>query len=113
MADIDREQIGWQLRAVRLIEKLLLAQLKDASLPVLRWTLDSAGCGIVAEPGATGRDAREHAVRAWADHLNLPVKEGRPAEGVTNLVAHGPVGDVYRVVIHTTLYDDEEEGERG
>lgn len=107
MPEIDSEQIGWQLRGVRLIEKLLLAQLQDAGLPVLRWTVDAAGCGVVAEPQALDRAGREHAVRAWAARLALEIREGNPAPGVANLAAHGPVEDVYRVVIHTTLYDEE------
>lgn len=110
MAD-DREQIVWQLRAAQVYADLLREQIKTGLLPVLRWTVESAGCGLTASPAAQSDDGRRAAIRGWADRLGLAVEETDVGSGMTWLRAHGRFREV-RVTVAATLYGDDREVER-
>jgi hypothetical protein len=103
----QREQIVWQLRAAQVYVDLLREQIKTDLLPVLRWTVESAGCALVASPGGRGDDGKRAAVRAWSERLDLPVEETDVGSGMARIQVHGRFRQV-RVTIAATLYGDEE-----
>lgn len=110
MAD-DREQIVWQLRAGLVYVDLMREQIKGDLLPILRWTVGSAGCGLVGEPKARSDDGKQAAIRAWGERLNLAVTETDLGSGMTSIHAQGRYREV-RVTIGATLYGDDEEAEQ-
>lgn len=107
----QREQIVWQLRAAQVYADLLREQIKTDLLPVLRWTVESAGCALTASPAAQSDDGKRDAVRAWGDRLDLPVEETDIGSGMTRIQVCGLFRKV-RVSIAATLYGDEPEVER-
>lgn len=112
MAD-DREQIVWQVRALSVLDDLLRAQLKNGTLPPLRWSVQDAGCNLYGESFAEHSADRRRAVQAWAERLGLEgPRQLSMGEGQVRLRAQGTVERV-RIALAATLYGDEEEGERG
>src|SRR5690242_18831886 len=74
----SREQLGWQLRAVRLLDQLLQRAHRDG-LPPVTWTVGNAGAMLVARCHSrrgTDRRAEWEAWRAalaavpWPEHVS-------------------------------------------
>ncbi|MEU6709966.1 hypothetical protein ABZ897_00690 [Nonomuraea sp. NPDC046802] len=109
----QREQIAWQLRANQLLTDLLREQNTGGLRPVLRWTIQSAGCLLFGEPPMVGDNAgKAAAVRAWADRLGLQVRETPMSHGDVRVTAHG-IHERVKVAVCTTLRGDEEETAHG
>jgi hypothetical protein len=103
----QREQIVWQLRAAQVYADLLREQIKTDLLPVLRWTVESAGCALTASPAAQSDGGKRDAVRAWSEPLDLPVEETDMGSGMARVQVHGRFRQVL-VTVAATLYGEEE-----
>ena len=70
------EQIRWQRQAVRVLAGLLEMAARD-HLPVLGWSLGSAGVNLVGRSVAHPPAARRDAIAAWAKALGIKTTEHR------------------------------------
>ncbi|HEY5988771.1 MAG TPA: hypothetical protein VIV12_20685 [Streptosporangiaceae bacterium] len=82
----DREQLGWQRRAVRVLTQLLQRAQRDR-LPVVQWSVAYAGAGLVARC-LRGEAARRRAdFDAWCSVLGATERRARRQGSTTHLSA--------------------------
>ena len=82
----DREQIGWQRRAVRVLAGLLELAARD-HLPVLAWTVADAGARLVARCTAPDPAQRRTDFGAWCAALDAHRWPGHTTGATTHLHA--------------------------
>lgn len=113
-----QQQIRTQLQAHNTLGELLIRQFRDSDLArhPMHWTVTPGM--LHGEPAARGDTARQAAIVAWAEVVELTVEKtaahGRPAQ----LTAKGPYtpvgGDPIRVNLVATLNGtDEDTGGEG
>jgi hypothetical protein len=105
----DREQLGWQRRAVRVLTGLLERAHRDG-LPVVQWSVTHAGAGLA------GRCLRGEAARrradfdAWCAALEATERRERRQGSTTHLYAVARHYDgLVSVALLADLYDDQDE----
>ena len=70
------EQVRWQRQACRVLAGLLEMAARD-NLPVLGWSVGSAGVNLVGRSVAHPQPARRDAIAAWAKALGIETGEHR------------------------------------
>lgn len=104
------EQTAWQRRATAVLADLLERAARD-TLPVLWWSVDTAGCGLVGRSITLPSHVRRDDLEAWAGALGIGLSEHQWKSGgsaVTGLgerveTEHGRC----RVALAADLYEDE------
>lgn len=67
----NKDQTRWQLQALEAL-RMLLHDAFDAALPVLRWSVNSSGCGLTGWAEMHPETDRAAAFATWQDHLTGP-----------------------------------------
>jgi hypothetical protein len=82
------EQVTWQRQALAVLDALL-AQSVKSGLPILSWTIGGAGVNLVGTSYAHPEADRRAEVQAWADALDIELREHRHQAGKITFTAHG------------------------
>jgi hypothetical protein len=84
--DAGRERLRWQLRAARLLAELLERAFHEG-LPPVAWSVQDAGCGLVARCLATDPARRRADFGAWASALRATRSPEHTSDTTTYLRA--------------------------
>jgi hypothetical protein len=98
------QRAAWQRRAVAELANILQ---RNAELPLIAWTVCSAGCGLVGRvnAGGTGAGARA-AFESWCHAIGLDERAEMASSGTILLRAAAHHG-IVKVTITATLIADE------
>ena len=105
------EQVTWQRQALAVLDALL-AQSVKSGLPALSWTIGSAGVNLVGRSDAHPEAGRRAELQAWADSLDIELREHRHQSGMITLTAHAKqkqFGKTWATItLAADLWDDDE-----
>ena len=117
MTAADAEQLAWQIQAARVLGHLL-GRAHREGLPVLGWSVSTAGVSLQGHSYATPHSSRRSAVTAWGQALGIPLHERPRGDGA--IVIWGTVEhlDTPRgwctVTLSADIYDETgEDGDHG
>jgi len=106
------EQLAWQLQAARVLTHLLDRAYRE-DLPVLAWSVGSAGVSLVGRSVAYPQPARRDAIAAWATALGIETSERRGSASAVIMASaqhlDTPRGWA-RVALTAEIYDETGEG---
>ena len=109
------EQIAWQRQAVRVLAGLLETAARD-HLPVLAWSVGSAGVNLVGRSFADPSPARRAAIAAWAKALGVELRElrGSGSTAITGTVKQKDTPWGWCTITLTAdIYTEDDENSRG
>jgi hypothetical protein len=110
------EQTAWQRRAVRVLADLL-EQAARENLPVLGWSVGSAGIILTGRSFAEPGPARRDCLAAWAAALGIELREHRFSSGTTVITGTAGQRDSRHgfctIVLTADIYDDAAEDTGG
>ena len=81
------EQVTWQRQALAVLDTLLAQSLKT-ELPRLAWTIGHGGVNLVGRSYAHPSTSRRTEIQAWANSLDLELRERQQRDGMITLTAH-------------------------
>jgi hypothetical protein len=103
------EQTAWQRRAVRVLADLL-EQAARENLPVLGWSVGSAGVNLVGRTWAQPGTARREALTAWGRALGIPLAEHQFDSGTSVITGSAKQRDTRHgfctIILTADIYDD-------
>ncbi len=89
-----------------------LGQAAKTGLPVLSWTIGSAGANLVGQSFAQPSSTRCGEIQAWADRLDITLRE-HSSSGMTRIIGHVKqmkVGHTWATITLTAdIYDDDQD----
>ena len=107
------EQRAWQLRAAAVLTDLL-KRAADEDLPVLLWSVDHAGVGVIGRAVSGPPADRRAAVRAWCTALGIEYAEHHWPSGGSAIRCRTPDGyTTARGFCRIVLTADVQAGEEG
>lgn len=106
------EQTAWQRQTVAILSDLL-AKAAKTGLPVLAWEIGSSGASLVGRSYAQPTADRRAALSAWADELDIQLREFNRAPGVSGVMGttkQRRFGERFATVTLTCdIYDDDQD----